>query len=289
MKKIAALDLGGSSIKFGLYNENGDVLQNGGENTINKDSLQSVLDDIDNIVRCFDGVDAVGISVPGIVDGKTSIISIGGAIEVLDKVDLRDILSQKYGLPVAVENDANCAALAEYWMGSAVGCKNVVCITIGTGIGGAIIIDGKLHRGSHNFSGEFGLMINPSNTLENFGYTATSRLLNRASDIDANIKTGQDFFDMLNNIKMKHIYDDWITRLAVGIYNIAMVIDPDKLLLGGGISVQARIYTDIDDIIKKIANYPYSWRVQRCTFGNDAGKLGAVYKLLEEYGELWKL
>ena len=283
MKNFLALDLGGSAIKHGLYNEKGESKSEAGETPINVSSVEGILGQIDEIKSKYSQVDGIGISMPGLVDKKTGLITHGGAIQILDKVDLRGILQDKYKVDVTIENDANCAALAEYWLGNGKGYETIVCMTIGTGIGGGLIINGKLHHGSHSFSGEFGTMVmdlEPKPEMKYFGYASTGSLIKRAGETDENIKNGRDFFANLENPSIKALYDEWIKVLATGIYNIAVALDPCKILIGGGISSQHIIYEDIKRVIDDIMYYPYQWTVEPCHFRNEAGKIGAIYKLV---------
>jgi len=281
MKNFLAFDLGGSSIKYGVYDEVGKTICHGGEAQGHRMDLKKIMESIDTIVQKYPDISGIGISVPGLINKNTKIISYGGAIEALHDVDLRRMLKDKYNLPVEIENDANCAALAEYWIGAGRGCENIICITIGTGIGGGLVLNGKLYRGSHNFAGEFGLIFTHGDGKENFGYAATGKLLERASAADRGIKNGKDFFSALSNPDIMEIYWDWIDKLAKGVYGLCIALDPDKVLLGGGVSARKEIYGDIMKVIDEIAYYPYEWVVEPCTFGNDAGKIGAVYNLLQ--------
>jgi len=199
---------------------------------------------------------------------------------------LRGILAKKYDFPVAIENDANCATLAEKWLGNGKDAETFVCMTIGTGIGGGMMIGGRLHTGHRNFAGEFGYLRIPTKDESKLSYseTSTEMLLNSVRDMGLSL-TGREFFERLNSGDklIEEVYQDWIDRLAEGIFAIAVVIDPEKILIGGGISSQQRIYADIrasvDRLIAETA-YFHDIEVMPCYFHNDAGKIGAVYKLL---------
>lgn len=283
MQNILSLDLGGSSIKYGLYDIKGTAKSDSHVKEINRIfSLDKLIETIDSIYQQYENIDGIGMSLPGVVDKTTRVISIGGAIPCLDGVDLQKILHEKYNIPISVENDANCATLAEFWLGNGRGCTNLVCITIGTGIGGGTVINNKLYTGSHSFASEFGIMYNTPNNNAKVNFSqqaATSMLVEKANKIDSSITNGKEFFANIQRPEIKIVYDHWITDIARSIYNIAVVIDPDKVLLGGGISSQDMIYNDIKEAIDDLASYPYYWVVEPCKFRNDAGKIGAVYGL----------
>ena len=285
MKKLLGLDLGGSSIKYGLYSESGEHLGEGGVVDLNATSTDTILEQIDTIKTGCSRVDGIGISLPGKIDKHTGLITHGGAIKTLDGVDLRGIIQNKYNIDTVIENDANCAALAEYWLGAGKGCETIVVMVVGTGIGGGLVINGKLHHGSHSFSGELGTTVFGSEVkpeIKYYGMASTSNLVRRAALIDQKVTNGREFFANLTNPALQELYDQWITELAIGIYNTAMILDPCKYLIGGGISAQKDIYPAIKKVINEITYYPNDLIIEPCRFGNEAGQIGAVYKLLYE-------
>lgn len=285
-KNILGIDMGGTAIKYGVYNTNGESIPDTeGKIEANRnwsfEEIVNTVEDLKNQCSKSVSIDGIGLSVPGVVDKHTGMITFGGALEKgLHKKDLRQAVEEKLNIPTSIENDANCAALAEFWLGSGKGCENIVVITVGTGLGGGMILNKKLHQGSHSFASEFGLLFyQPTNSeADDWAYVSTSRLIKRAAQVDSTIENGKDFFAALDiNSKVKEVYQDWIEKMARGIYTVATVVDPDKVLLGGGISKQQRIYSDIKNELDKITSFPYYFTVESCHFFNDAGKIGAVY------------
>lgn len=275
MERFLGIDIGGTSVKYGVYDKDGKSFFDGEYNN-NLKNLEELFEIIDSIIE-NNNICGIGFSVPGFVDKKTKILSHSSAVPFLHNLNFIDIFSKRYNIPVQVENDANCAALAELWIGNGKDCDNIICLTIGTGIGGSIIINKNLYYGSHSQAGEFGLAY--INTFEgvNLGYCATSMLIKRA-----NVSNGREFFDNINNDKIKEFYIDWYKQLAKGIYSLGVIFDPSKILIGGGISNRIEIYKDIKEHLKEIALYPYYWDVAPCKFGNDSGKIGAIYNLIKE-------
>jgi len=283
MKKYLSIDIGGTNVKYGLYNEKGEELQSGKQMPTILDSLDGFLHSLSEAISPYVDIDGIALSVPGKVDKDTGFLHHGGSIRILDNVDIRKILSERHNVLTVIENDANCAVMAEHWLGNGKGCENLVCITIGTGIGGGIIINNRIYRGSGSHSGEFCYMYTSLDArVENvFNNLSTSNLLKKTnSEASLNIANGKDFFSNLDNPDIKRFYDAWIRDLAVSVYNIGVAFDPEKILLGGGVSGQSGIVHDINAVIKEIAIRDYSWTVDVCKFGNDAGKIGAVYNLL---------
>ena len=283
MKKYLGIDLGGTYFKYGLYSEKGEDLQQNDQIPAVKDEKQNVLNAISEIVSNYPDIDGVGLSIPGRIDNETGTVLGSGAMEVLWGVALRPIFEKRHKLPFAFENDANSAALAELWLGNGAGCGNFVCITMGTGIGGGVVINNQLYLGSNFFSGEFCFMYTDSEALKIFNDTSTYYLLKSINDKTAlKTKDGQDIFDNLDKPDVLEVYNAWIRSLAIGIYNIGAAFDPAKILLGGGISIQKRIYQDVELAIQSIIHeyYPRFWTIEPCRFGNDAGKIGAIYNLI---------
>ena len=287
-KRLLGIDLGGMNVKYGLYDGEGNPLDEGGVVDTGRYDLDALLDKFDEIVRKYDNLDGLGMSVPGCIDKKTGILYEGGAIRILDKVDLRGILARKYDFPVTMENDANCATLAEKWLGNGKDSDTFLCMTIGTGIGGGLFLDGKLYTGHRNFAGEYGFMRIPARDDYNLSFSETSTWMLLAHIKEKGFSlTGKEFFERLDSGEevLEDIYWDWIDRLTMGIFNLAVVIDPEKILIGGGISAQPRIYTDIRASMEKlidVAFYFSTVEIMPCHFRNDAGKIGAIYKLITQ-------
>ena len=150
MKQYLAIDNGGTFIKYGLFDRSGEIVSQGKSATPKRDASEEVYFTVlDEIVARFQG-DICGIcfSTPGRVE-ENGILQTAGALPYLAGRNLKELASARYGLPVSVENDGKCAALAEYWKGSLRGVKNGAVLVIGTGIGGGLILNGKLFRGSH--------------------------------------------------------------------------------------------------------------------------------------------
>ncbi len=154
MNKLV-LDIGGSSIKYAIMNETADILERGNESTP-LDSFESFISVIRKIYDKYkDDIDGIALSAPGTIDPKSGLILAPGALSFNYKVNLIDKIHEFTTYPVSIENDGKCAALAESWIGNLKNCKSGIVLVLGTGIGGGIILDGKLWSGSHFFAGEF--------------------------------------------------------------------------------------------------------------------------------------
>ncbi|QIK68892.1 ROK family protein [Erysipelothrix sp. HDW6C] len=291
MKRYLGIDVGGSSIKYGVFNEAGVEYpgENGHTPTI-KDSLESVLSTLVAIINEFDNLDGVGLSIPGGVNSETNTIIEGGAIPPIGGVKIGELLKERTGVDVVIENDANCVALAEKWIGNGVNARNLVCVTIGSGIGGGIIIDHKLYTGSNFFAGEFGYMIHREfaeySDIEIMSANSASipmiKAVAAAKNVPYETLDGKKVFAMLadNDPVVQGIYDRWIRALSTGILNIGFALDPDTILIGGGVSAVPRIIEDVRREVAAMNKYSKHWHIDVCKQFNDAGKIGAAYNCM---------
>jgi glucokinase len=156
--RYIGLDIGGTSIKAGLTDETGHILETRNALTI-KDDLNGFLSTLTELIREFQkthAIDAIGMGVPGLHSSKTQIIETSPNIPCLKKVNLEQLVAKQVHIKTVTENDANAAAYAEFVCGAAVGLQHVVHLTLGTGLGSGIILDGKLFTGTSGYAGEYG-------------------------------------------------------------------------------------------------------------------------------------
>lgn len=157
MTSFLSFDVGGTRIKYALITDKREIVKKSSTHTPdNSQEFWRVVDDI--VERHKNVIDGVAFSVPGRVDTEKGIIYIGGALPYLKDIHIKDMFFLKYGLPVAVVNDAKAAALAEVWQGSLKGVKDGAVVVLGTGVGGGLILDGKLRNGSHFQAGELSFL-----------------------------------------------------------------------------------------------------------------------------------
>ena len=209
---------------------------------------------------------------------------------------MKKYFGDKFGLPIAIDNDANCATIAEHKLGNGKGCKNLVCVTIGTGIGGGIIINNDIYHGSKFMAGEFGFMFINGTKRENpdhyiySNYASTRALVEKANKRLHEEVDGKEIFERAKagDIACKEILDEFFDDLSLGIYNLAYILNPDKILLGGAISQQECL---IDEIKERMDRFEYSFSksvneyvdIDRCKFLNDAGLVGCLCNFKNKY------
>lgn len=291
MGRYLGIDIGGTEIKYGIFDENGnEFIEESGSAKSVRDDLDKIIDILSRIIKSAKEIDGVGISIPGGVDNENRVIIEGGAIPVLAGVDLIGILNEKTGFNVAIENDANCVVLAEKWIGNGKDCSSFVCMTIGTGIGGGMFINNKIHVGKNFFAGEFGYIIieefEDYNNIPTLSFSsATEPLLKQvalAKEMKFKDINGLKVFEMIENGDEVVIeaYRKWLRKLCIGINNVGFSIDPEKFLIGGGVSGAPRLIPDIKEELRKINPYTESWKIETCKHFNSSGKIGAVYNYL---------
>lgn len=296
MKNYIAFDVGGTNIKHGVINSLGEIVTKDKFKTP-KDCLDTLIDSMVKVIKAYQKdyeIEGLALSCPGAVDNEIGDIKGASALPYIHGPNIRSILKNKTGLEVAMENDANCAALAEVWKGSASDVKDVLFVVIGTGIGGAVIKDRKLHVGKHLHGGEFGYMIMEkdfeSGELTIFSEAASAYAIRKKAaklkGVPVEELDGEEVFRLAeqgDKLCQKAI-DICITNLAIGIFNLQYSFDPEKIILGGAISARE----DIVDMLNEKIKYLISLKpiatifpaIERCKFQNDANLIGAVYNYI---------
>lgn len=291
----ACLDIGGTSIKVGVCDIKG--------NLFSKDTLyvsHELSEFIDAIVLWIEKVkleydiNGVAISSPGAVDTKTGTVGGCSAIECIHGPNWKELIKEKTKLPVSIENDANCAALAEVYFGSAKDVNDMIFIVCGTGIGGSIVKDRKIHHGKNLHGGEFGMMIvgqDENGNLFNFSEIASTMSFVRKVRKHYNDETwdGKKVFEAAENGNefCKNVIEQFYMNLSTGIFNLQHIYDPEKILLGGAISDREgfieKIDEKIDEIRSKVTINTIKPIIGTCTQKKDANLIGALANFLVEY------
>lgn len=285
---ILAFDIGGSFIKFGVWNneslENKGQIKTPDEWDIMKEELVTIQKKLGKLYS-FEGV---AFSVPGSANPEKRIIDGESLVPYLHYFPIYDELEEAFQLPVSFENDANCAALAEVWKGSAQENSNILFVVLGTGIGGTIIVNQSIVSGANRYAGEIGFILLEGE--KNFGELATAvsmakRYANR-KDLDPKEIEGKEVFELANQgdfIAQEEV-DTFFHYLATGLYNLNAILNPEKIVIGGGVSslenFKQRITLELEKLSKKITPYPYQPQIEMSTFKNDANLIGAVYHFL---------
>ena len=315
MKYGFGVDLGGTTVKIAYFDETGNLLEKWEIPTVTEGGGQQILPDIAASIRQYvasnniAGTDilGVGIGVPGPVDGKGVVnkcVNLGWGV-----FNIADTLSQLTGFPVKAGNDANVAALGEFWMGGGQGCENMVFVTLGTGVGGGIVIGGQLLHGTHGSGAEIGHMVlNPHETVKcNCGkygcveqYCSATGIVRMAqehlagTDADSSLRslsaiTCKDIFDAgkAGDAVALEILDHYYDLMGQFLGTLCTVIDPEVVVLGGGVSKAGSVL--LEGVEKAFHKYVFH-AASECKFAlaslfNDDGAYGAFKLALDAFNK----
>ncbi|PGS55378.1 ROK family protein [Bacillus sp. AFS041924] len=315
MKHYAAIDIGGSAIKFALMKEDGSFVEKGSVPTP-KEGIQELISVVTSIVKNYENkmkIEGIALSIPGAVNIETGVIGGFSALPYIHGPNIKQLLFESTGLRIELENDANCAGLCEAWIGAAKSVNDFICIVIGSGIGGVIVLNKKVRRGKNSYAGEFGSMLMKDYTEDSLrigfrrlvsktirkilGKTIDdsfgqpwNQLASTTSFVQAVTKrkglaleslNGKTVFDLLNkgDKVVKEEFDKFVKYLAVGILNLANIIDPEKILIGGAISESGELINRINEELTAMrGKYGIlDISVERCAFENDSNLIGALW------------
>lgn len=240
--------------------------------------------------------DAIGISTAGQVDSsKGCIIYANSNIPDYTGTQIRQELEELFHIPVMVENDVNSAAMGEAIYGAGQEYPDFLCLTYGTGVGGAIVLNREIYHGSSFSAGEFGAMVTHGTArtlVTDFfdgcyeRYASTTSLVNSASAFDPSITNGRKLFERLDSEVIKTALDCWVTEIIFGLTTLIHIFNPACVILGGGIMTQPYILEQInakigENIMPSFAHV----KIKPAALGNTAGMLGANYLATQYKGE----
>ena len=301
------IDIGGTAVKFGLVNGEGVMVSEVSEYSVKFNNYETPI--IETVVKSakefmsknnknFFDINGIGVSATGGINSKLGIVEgSAGHIKNWEGTNIKKRLEAEFGMNTAVLNDANAAALGEMWKGAAKGRENVVVMTIGTGVGGGIIVDSKILLGSKGFAGEIGhIPVNVDGekcSCENTGciehYGSTSALVRNVKNavISGEITgikeevDGRLIFKEVaagNRAVIKYV-DEWINYISAALVGLVHTFNPEMVILGGGVSKQKELFVDKvrDKVLHGVMdNFAQDLRVEAAELGNNAGIIGAV-------------
>ncbi len=292
--KIMVLDIGGTAVKSAVW-ENGALSRI--QETPTEASLggSHVAEKAASIIADYKktcSFDRIGISTTGQVNPREGfIIYANQNMPGYTGIRLKDLMEQKFGIPTAVENDVNAAALGEARFGAGQGEQDFVCLTYGTGIGGAIFSQGSIYYGSSCSAGEFGAILihpedrEPAGDLYSGGYekyASTTALVNRAMAADPSLRNGREIFRRREEPKVRRIIDDWIGEIVCGLVTITHMLNPSCIILGGGVMEQPFLPEQIQERLREHLIPSFSHvKLKKARLGNQAGMLGAAVRAAE--------
>ena len=307
-KLYLGVDIGGTAAKLGLVDEEGRIISSVNEYPVKFDDyetpiietvVKSVRHFMDDNNKNFAEIAGIGVSATGGINTKLGIVEgSAGHIKNWEGTNIRSRLESEFGVKTAVLNDANAAALGEMWKGAAIGKENVVVMTIGTGVGGGIIVDSKILLGRKGFAGEIGhIPVNVDGEdcscgnkgcIEHYG--STSALVRNVKEavisgeikgIEAGKVDGRLIFKEVaaGNDTVKKYVDEWISYISATLVGLVHIFNPEMIILGGGVSRQKELF--VDKVRERVLhgvmpNFAIGLTVEAAKLGNDAGIIGAV-------------
>ncbi|MDE5696586.1 MAG: ROK family protein [Lachnospiraceae bacterium] len=283
------LDIGGTAIKSGLYADGAlaDIRETPTEASKGGAHVVQRAKEIIASYQQHTSFQRIGVSTAGQVDPvRGQIIYANENIPGYTGTRLGEILEQEFHVPTAVENDVNAAAIGESVFGAGKDHKDFVCLTYGTGVGGAIFSRGKLYSGSSYSAGEFGAIVtHPEARMiekDMFSgcyekYASATALVKSAVQLDPALDSGRRIFERLQEPEVRTLVDRWIMEIVYGLTTIIHMLNPECVILGGGIMEQPYVSEQLRE--KLYPNIMPSFRhvaVERAALGNRAGMLGAA-------------
>ena len=287
MQKMV-LDIGGTAIKSAIF-ENGtlaDIRETPTQASRGGAYVMSLAREIVTSYKEQYAFSSIGISTAGQVnpvEGK--IIYANPNIPDYTGTPVREIFEEAFKVPVYVENDVNAAALGEAFYGAGKDERDFICLTYGTGVGGAIFSDGKLYHGSSFSAGEFGaLIVHPEKRdpqIDMFSgcyekYASTTALIQKAMEYDPSITNGKILFSRKDDLQIQQILDGWIQEIVYGLVSIVHMLNPSCIILGGGIMEQPSVPKRIEELLlPSVMSSFRGLKIKKAALGNQAGMLGA--------------
>lgn len=278
------IDVGATYTKYGYFNKDGMQLKHGKIPTIhtNKEEFYQSL-----LQLKITNLKGVALSMPGLINSSTGIIHAISLLPFLKETNIKKELESLFDLPVSLENDAKCATLGEMWKGHLQNIQNGLFIVLGSGIGGTIIIDGKIVKGPRYKVGEIGSLLmtldQQYKTMTNFGHHNNANILiKELSTIMQCEDNGIIVFKQLQNHPSAIQYlKTYCRQIAFMIYNLDYILDLDVVCIGGGISEQplllSTIQEEFDTLRKQYQEDDHQPIITHCKHYNDANLLGALY------------
>lgn len=288
--RIAVFDVGGTFIKYSLMID--DVMTSQGKVCTPQDTQEHFLQTIEDVLKQLGEVEGIAFSLPGVIDVERKYIFAGGSLLYNNQTDIKD-WEKRFQLPIEIENDARCAAIAELQTGNMQGIKQGLVLTFGTGVGGGIIINGDIYKGSHLIAGEVSVIFSKDPRVHQthglFGSIGSVYNLVEKIAIakNSNERDGKVIFEWIKQGDeiSNQIFNEYCYEVILQLHNIQCLLDPSRICIGGGASENPIFIEGL----QKASNlfyqsfpikFPHA-EITKCHYHNDANMLGAYYHYLQ--------
>lgn len=284
--RIAVFDVGGTFIKYSLMVDDIMTLQD--KVPTPYEDQETFLKTIETVLETLKPVEGIAFSLPGVIDVDRKYIFTGGSLAYNNHTDVK-AWEERFHLPIEIENDARCAAIAELEAGNMQGIKQGLVLTFGTGVGGGIIIDGDIYKGSHLIAGEVSVIFSKSPKVYHskglFG--AIGSVYNLVEKIakakNSETRDGKEVFEWIHQgdeVSQK-IFDEYCYEVICELHNIQCLLDPQRICIGGGASENPLFIEGLQKASDAFYNdfpikFPHA-QIVKCQYCNDANMLGAYY------------
>lgn len=303
-KSFACFDIGGTFIKYAMIDEQGTIYEKGKIQTPANNQKNEILQRICDTIRELeknDKIHSVGVSSCGLIDNERGEVIFSANIPGYSGTNITDYIYRETGYTATVENDVRSACIGEMWKGVGSGKKHIVLITLGTGIGSGIMINGQMFQGANGLAGELGHMtvVHNGEACSCGGkgcyerYASTSALIrqyqeaSRLQGIEINTITGEEIIERIHGGEQlaKDVYEQFLQYVTTGLVNIAHMFNPELIIIGGGIAeqgepflqqIQERFHKAVMEIYQKKTD------IVLAALHNDAGVYGACYVALNK-------
>ena len=301
---ILSIDIGGTAVKMGLVDREGNIHARHEASVCYDNYATPILTTVIREAKAFLSgenaeIEGIGVSATGQVDDRIgAVIGTNGKIPGYEGSQIKRDMEAEFGVPAYALNDANAAALGESFIGGAKGLDNVIMVTIGTGVGGGIVLGGRIFGGTRGIAGEIGHFTLyqdgvpcPCGKMGCFeSYAATSTLVRNAQAATGESEmNGRIIFRRAKDgdETMLRVLDAWIDDIAAGITGLVHIFNPQIVLIGGGVSAQEELL--IEPLRKRVLatampRFAEGLRLERAVLSNDAGLIGAAKFFMDRNG-----
>jgi len=301
MKKVLGIDIGGTNLRGAIINEEGGVSARKKINSGARDGIEKLVQNIISFVALYDNYNpsAIGIGIPGIINLETGILTQAPNISDVTNYPILEILKDQILYPVVLENDANCAAAGEFWKGSGKESDSMIMLTLGTGLGGGIILNGELWRGEGGMAGEIGhIIVDPDGPECNCGNNGCLESFVSAEAIRRIVRNSRELSEKTLNIEQDNIpekirdlamegddesiriWDEFGRFLGIGITSLVNLLNVECITVGGGLSNAWDLFIDKAEKeieLRALEGPKKKLKISRGELGDDAGIIGSAY------------
>lgn len=294
MEQVIGIDLGGTAIKLGRFDRAGNCLKSLTVPTPQPAKPDAVLATFVDAIAQIDPnqeAGAIGIGTPGPTDAAGRVATVAINLEGWVNIPVAPWLEKRCDRPVILANDANCAGLGEFWLGAGADFQNLILLTLGTGVGGAIILDGKLFTGHHGTAGELGLItLNPDGPACNSGNNGSMEQYLSVPAIRR--RTGMEPKEVgdkatAGDPEAIAFWQTYGQELGAGLTSLIYVLTPQAIIIGGGVSASTHFFlpSALAEIERRVLpSSRHDLKLLTASLGNRAGMVGAAKLAWQRFG-----